>query len=148
MGKQDAVRFETFLKRCEVAGLSAKECSPYHWQVIGGKHLVNYFHGKRGASVHIARTNHSVPGSDEAAIRCANELPGEIDPSKRKKSGYTKYKHRLWQRSNLCAICKQVMEYKNATVDHIIPISRGGMNNPNNYQLAHELCNSKKGDRV
>lgn len=140
------VRFETFAKKCMAAGLTAKECSLYHWQVIGGKYLVNYFHGKRGPSVHIAKTNHAIAGSDEVAIRSTNELPGEISVSKRKCAGYKKYKHRLFKKSKLCALCKKSVTFEEASVDHIIPISKGGANNPNNYQLSHKECNLKKGN--
>lgn len=140
------VRFETFAKKCQAVGLTAKECSPYHWQVLGGKFLVNYFHGKRGPSIHIGKTNHAVEGSDQNAIRYANELPGGIDSSKRKPGGYKKYKSRLFLKSNMCAICHKAMEFHEATIDHIIPISKGGLNNPNNYQLTHEVCNSQKGN--
>ena len=144
----NCVRFETFQKKCQVAGLTAKECSLYHWQVLGGKFLVNYFHGKRGASVHIGKTNHAIAGTDEVAIRSANHLPGGIDESKRKYGGYKKYKKRLWAKSRLCALCKIGMTFEDASVDHIIPISRGGMNNPANYQLTHRECNSMKSDKV
>ena len=34
------------------------------------------------------------------------------------------------------------------TIDHIIPLARGGTHEPNNVQTAHFLCNSLKGDRV
>lgn len=144
---RDAVIFETFQKKCINAGLTAKECSPFHWQVLGGKFLVNYFHGKRGTSIHIGKTNQSIPGSDEMAIISANKLP-EIEGSNRKCNGYKKYKNRLYEKLKLCTLCHKSMTFKEASVDHIIPISKGGLNNPNNYQLTHEECNKRKGNSV
>lgn len=34
------------------------------------------------------------------------------------------------------------------TIDHIIPLARGGTHEPNNVQAAHFICNSRKGDRT
>ena len=35
-----------------------------------------------------------------------------------------------------------------ATVDHVLPISKGGLDTLNNVKLAHASCNRKKGNRV
>lgn len=35
-----------------------------------------------------------------------------------------------------------------ATIDHVIPMSRGGLHEYANVQLAHAVCNSRKNDRV
>lgn len=34
------------------------------------------------------------------------------------------------------------------SLDHVIPISKGGNHEPSNVQLAHLVCNMRKGDRV
>jgi len=54
----------------------------------------------------------------------------------------------------ICQICYKKVDMKlsvphlfAATVDHIIPLSRGGNHEPSNLQLAHFICNSKKGSR-
>ena len=141
----DAVRFETFLKKCEKAGLKAKECSPYHWQVFGGKFLVNYFNGRRGRTVYVGQTTHGIPGSDEIAIRCAKELP-KVECDDRKPFGYKKFKKRMFKKSNICYLCLRSMTFEEASVDHVIPLSKGGLNHHNNYRLAHERCNQQKGN--
>jgi 5-methylcytosine-specific restriction endonuclease McrA len=35
-----------------------------------------------------------------------------------------------------------------ATIDHIVPVSRGGSDDPSNLQTAHMVCNSAKGDAM
>jgi predicted nucleic acid-binding Zn ribbon protein len=35
-----------------------------------------------------------------------------------------------------------------ATIDHIVPLSKGGKHNWSNVRLAHRSCNSKKGDKL
>lgn len=65
-----------------------------------------------------------------------------------------KSKARRWQRNhlickygNICAICKEpFLSMKDITFDHIIPISKGGFDELNNFQLAHFRCNLTKGD--
>jgi 5-methylcytosine-specific restriction endonuclease McrA len=61
---------------------------------------------------------------------------------------------RRWQRNQLitkqsgkCAICdKPFLSMKDVTFDHIIPISKGGDDLLENFQLAHFKCNQSKGD--
>lgn len=52
-----------------------------------------------------------------------------------------------------CQLCggrlggQPVPHPKAPTIDHIVPIARGGADTPANVQAAHFLCNSRKGDR-
>lgn len=53
----------------------------------------------------------------------------------------------------ICQLCgkkvQRVSSFKRqATIDHVIPISKGGLHEYANCQLAHFDCNSKKHDRV
>lgn len=65
-----------------------------------------------------------------------------------------KSKTRRWQRNHLiskyggkCAICGKAFEsMKDITFDHIIPMSKGGDDTIDNYQLAHFACNQLKND--
>jgi 5-methylcytosine-specific restriction endonuclease McrA len=47
--------------------------------------------------------------------------------------------------NHTCLACKQ---QKPLTIDHIIPISRGGTNWPSNLQGLCQSCNSRKSDRT
>lgn len=67
----------------------------------------------------------------------------------------------LWQaQSGLCAICgapmprhrfevahSRLWAKQRPTLDHIRPRAKGGSDAPENLQLAHALCNKKKGAR-
>lgn len=48
----------------------------------------------------------------------------------------------------LCGICGKPVETGDATLDHIVPISLGGSDEPSNVRLAHSLCNSRRGDGI
>lgn len=53
----------------------------------------------------------------------------------------------LLRKSNLCALCgKTIDTMKDATIDHIIPVSKGGHSGLTNLQLAHFQCNQDKGN--
>lgn len=61
---------------------------------------------------------------------------------------------RRWQRNQLvnqhgaiCQICTEPFEKaRDITIDHIIPLSKGGEDTFDNYQLAHYDCNQLKAD--
>lgn len=46
-----------------------------------------------------------------------------------------------------CALCGKRVARKDATADHIVPVSLGGPHSLANIQLAHRSCNSRKGNR-
>ena len=53
----------------------------------------------------------------------------------------------LWKNGKRCAICgKKIKTLDDLTVDHIVPLGRGGKNVIDNCQLAHKTCNSMKND--
>jgi 5-methylcytosine-specific restriction endonuclease McrA len=43
-----------------------------------------------------------------------------------------------------CHICKQRVRRKDWSLDHLIPLSRGGPHTYANVALAHQLCNSRR----
>lgn len=48
----------------------------------------------------------------------------------------------------ICAICgKPIKNMKDCTIDHIVPLSKGGQTTVENCQLAHFSCNQRKGSR-
>ena len=61
---------------------------------------------------------------------------------------YSNFKNVLYgQQEGKCAGCKVLFPFRNLTVDHIIPKSRGGQDNEENLQLLCGACNSMKGNR-
>jgi 5-methylcytosine-specific restriction endonuclease McrA len=47
-----------------------------------------------------------------------------------------------------CHICGGQVTRKNWSLDHVIPVSRGGPHTYANVALAHRSCNSSKGNRI
>ena len=55
----------------------------------------------------------------------------------------------IFQRDHqICGICGKVVEKKDFSLDHIIPISLGGPHTMVNLQTAHLNCNRAKGNRI
>ena len=62
---------------------------------------------------------------------------------------YRTQKHTLFGlQEGICNGCKVAFPFRNFTVDHIIPRSRGGTDHPDNLQLLCAACNSLKGSRT
>lgn len=56
--------------------------------------------------------------------------------------------HELYHRDKgKCGICGKEVLPKDASLDHIIPIARGGKHQWSNIQLAHLKCNKKKSNK-
>lgn len=90
--------------------------------------------------------------SDRCAARLANarrraaERSAFVENVSRKKI----YERDGWR----CQLCRKPVDRAKvvphplaATLDHIIPLAKGGTHEPANVQCAHFLCNSLKGDR-
>lgn len=55
-------------------------------------------------------------------------------------------KHLINRDGNICWICKKPFEsMKDATLDHIFPRSKGGLDTIDNLKLAHLKCNNARG---
>ncbi|MCK5517557.1 MAG: HNH endonuclease [Desulfobulbaceae bacterium] len=56
-------------------------------------------------------------------------------------------KTRWWQQktaSGLCYYCSRKMAYRDLTMDHLVPLARGGRSTKNNLVPACKDCNNKK----
>ena len=59
---------------------------------------------------------------------------------------YRTHKHSLYGRQEgFCAGCRSHFPFRNLTVDHIVPLARGGSDHIDNLQLLCGACNSTKG---
>lgn len=55
----------------------------------------------------------------------------------------------LWKRGHQhCAYCGRPLSFKETTLDHIVPTSKGGPNVLANVQIACQGCNSDKADKT
>ena len=61
---------------------------------------------------------------------------------------YKTHKHQLFgKQEGLCNGCRIAFPFRNMTIDHIVPRSKGGSDHIDNLQLLCGACNSLKGNR-
>jgi hypothetical protein len=55
----------------------------------------------------------------------------------------------------ICHICNETVDMSlprthrfGATVDHVVPLAKGGTDEPDNLKLAHWICNTRKSDKL
>lgn len=61
----------------------------------------------------------------------------------------TGIKRFIWPLSEKkCIYCRVKLKYRDATVDHFKPVSKGGDPGPVNCLIACDSCNNRKGDMV
>lgn len=56
---------------------------------------------------------------------------------------------RLWKENPYCFVCeKNIDDFSEATLEHIIPLAFGGRNSSENIAISHRFCNELKGSLI
>jgi 5-methylcytosine-specific restriction endonuclease McrA len=148
----------TFTKFAEMAaaeGLTARKYTFDHWQLWGGMVLVNvYPFSNKGFRIYVAGTASATESNPKNAFHVAKtgELSHAIGPKRNRRRSSPKYYRRikklLFDKRPHCGYCDAKLTLEEATIDHIIPLDRGGSNGQDNLRLACKACNGKKGNQM
>lgn len=149
-----AMKIEEIESAVTGAGLTWRTCSATHWQVLGGIALVNVHRGKSGFTVYVQGMGKGRKAdSPKDVVESALRFNAITKSTKRKRCGGAK--RRKWKQAisrgkfPSCHWCKMTfVEIQQATIDHVIPLSRGGSNGDDNLVLACEPCNSRRKNNV
>jgi hypothetical protein len=129
-------------------GLTVVDRGNGHLQIAGGPLLVNYYPLAKRHSAYVAGTTGRRVGvtPEQAVEMCftAPELRGLARRDDRK-GKYRNTRRKMLRKSNKCHWCNIHLTLDTSTVDHVIPLHRGGLDNANNRVLACEPCNTKRG---
>ncbi len=127
---------------CQSIGLPREECGfgeIYH--VLNERALLRYEPSTKGfggkTTVIGVRMKHPV-----GFPRYYNKGDRKSITNKVKEAVYAK----LRSNGNMCALCgRPILTDDKVHIDHIIPVRQGGMDDPSNLQVVHDICNLTKG---
>ena len=132
--------------KCAASGIELVEKVAGHFQ-LKGQLLVNYYPTSAKQSAYVAGTTVAKRRiSVDAAIAMTYTAPEQaVFHKAKRKSSYKTPRNNLLKKHPYCRWCGCLLTEETATLDHIISLHKGGMNNPNNYALACVPCNNKRG---
>ena len=146
------IPFDRFEAAVTKAGLEAVKHSPLHWQIRGGKFTVNFYPTTSTIYVNGTHSNKACKkrGSVAQAIALANEPPPvrKATSAKAKRVTHSRsrtVRKRLLRKDPHCHWCGAELDITTATLEHIIPLARGGSNGNDNLTLACRKCNHGRG---
>lgn len=134
-------------QRCRSSGLRFRRHTDFH-VVVRDRYEVNVFPTTGRAHLKGGVRAGRVQSIDHILELARGEEAMNVDRlAKRRPMGNVK--ERLWRLGHYCGICKEPIDsIHEATVDHVIPLARGGSNHFDNLQLAHQHCNSERGSNL
>jgi len=115
--------------------------------------LVNWWPESKRRTAHVGATRKGFTGVDAVrAIKLAMEAPPIAHVKDERQGSYRRRKVKMYRRQKNCHWCQHPLSLdgeipgtRKATLEHRIPLARGGLDNANNQVLACEPCNSARG---
>lgn len=114
---------------------------------LKGALLVNYYPNSKNKSAYVAGTKRALKSVslEQAVAMCFKAPVAVIRPVKRSSNSRPKRAKMLKKGITKCHWCKAPLTLDTSTIEHIIPLSRGGLDHSNNRTLACEPCNQSRG---
>lgn len=147
---------EALRSATEIHGLQLKECEHGHFQIMGGGVLVNYWPASKKKSAYVAGERCSVGPMGvqdviDLMLRKQMELQKRREEEARNRSKVRRTNQRQVRLALLaedphCYYCRVRLTMDTATVEHLVPLSRGGTNHRSNKVLACKGCNHARAD--
>jgi hypothetical protein len=104
-----------------------------------------------------ARTFHTIYCSTKCKFSAGRSKQAHVRAARVKATGYETFTHHeIFSRDGwICGLCGGDVDESlawphsaSASLDHVTPLSRGGLHRRANVQLAHLRCNLRKNNRV
>ena len=133
---------------CENEGIQFRRCTEYHFQ-IKGIFTVNVYPTNSCYYIQGTQKKRFYESLDQVISLSLGESDINHSEKKVKRKSLSHKKEYLWNKSNECFVCGIAMEsIETATIEHKIPLSKGGTNQNDNLSLSHKECNQKRGSSL
>lgn len=118
-----------------------------HYQLRGGPMLVNWYPLSKKKTAYVKATQKGVQqATPEMVVKMAFSAPDKSPEKVTRNSGKAqRAKRRMLKYKPFCHWCGIELTQETATLEHIVPLKRGGLDHHNNMTLACEPCNRKRG---
>ncbi len=141
------MRFVDFERKAYSAGLTATQHQGgTHWRLTGGRFAVNFY--PTSNKIYVNGMAEGFAGNATEAIKIANNGPPVQPKTVARSKSYKRVKKQMLRRTRTCHWCRCQIDMKTATVDHVVPLSRGGSNQSDNLVLACKPCNQARASTV
>lgn len=140
-------------EKCAARGVELVERPGGHCQIKGAAYTVNYYPMSRRRTCYIAGTTKGLqwvtPGQ-AVAIATGDNVSTKKLPKGKRAQNQRGRRMRVWNRGvRTCYWCGlPFKDFEETTLEHRIPLSRGGLDNANNHELAHKACNGSHGNAM
>ena len=130
---------------CKERGVEYIDRGNGHIQ-LKGPLLVNYYPDSKFKSAYVAGTKKAAKRvSPEDAIAMCFSAPDNLGHTDRRRGNSRRQRAAMLKKSDKCHWCGARLTLETSTVEHIIPLARGGLDNANNRELACKKCNNDRG---
>ena len=138
------------------AGVRVEEPSMFakngHYK-IHGKLLVNYYPLSANRTAYVDGTTKGVKGvmpaqAIEMSQRQPQIAPAHLKDLRAKNSREIRLRMMKGRTEVPCHWCGTMIHLHTSTIEHVIPLDRGGLDNANNRVLACEPCNKARGNSM
>jgi len=130
----------------EGAGVEFIKKGANHYQ-FKGLLLVNYYPNSKDKSAYIAGTKKAHKNvTPEQAVAMCFKAPVNLGAVDKRNGNSRKIRAKMIRKGIArCHWCETPLTLDTSTIEHIIPLVRGGLDNANNRKLACLKCNNDRG---
>lgn len=139
--------FARFAQLARSEGCEPRDCGNGHWQVRGVV-TVNWWPASKRRSIFVSGSSEAVAAGDAAlAIEIAKLGPPMYRLEQRlSQRAARRERARLLKKDPHCRWCGCDLDAHTATLEHVVPLARGGTNRRENLAIACEVCNHARGN--